>query len=150
MTVPGGRPSRTSSVVTLKNAPTAFRARKRQADASPSGGEPPWPADRATALTLRVALLIYVMVMVPHVAVVVTAGLDGWFLYPVTGLALAAARLSVGAAQRLVRFMLTGEIQPIDRSRAWRLRGPPNRPGPAPGTPPTHPLQPPEEPRRAS
>lgn len=75
---------------------------------SPSNPDQSWPARQAIRLTL-------VVLAIPTV-VAVTAALH---IGPAGLLAMPAVYVPpvLAATQRLVRFMLTGEIQPCDRTR---------------------------------
>lgn len=82
----------------------------------------PWPEQKAVALTVAVVGLHYMTVASIAFIVASRAG-EGrtWLMFP--GVVASAALLGTGAAQRLVRFMLTGEIQKVDRERWFhRLR----------------------------
>lgn len=111
----------------LKTALAMSRARRRQADAGPDdGGQPRWPVGGAVALTITFVLLPYL------VAAVVAIVVHPWFALCASAYA-ATTPWATAAIQRLVRFVLTGEIQPVDRTR-----GPSHRPSPTPPAPSQH------------
>lgn len=68
----------------------------------------PWPAGSATALTLLLTFAPY------GVALLLAFFVNPWSFLALTGMA-AATPFTAAANQRLVRFMLTGEIQDVDR-----------------------------------
>ena len=71
------------------------------------GDDPPWPANKAVLLTL-------VVVALPYIALGLGALAQGPQVLVGLPLVAGGSRYSWSAAQRLVRFMLTGEILPAD------------------------------------